>query len=479
MKRRMSTRMKWALGSALGVAIVATGAVAGYAAHFAERALPGVSVAGTTVTGQTQDQVAAAVAQRASEISVTVNVDGSPTTAQLADLGVSVDAEATAARAFEDNQSVGSRIGALFGRTDVAVVYTTDEQALADVAEQAAAETGDPATNAAVVLSEDGSSFVAVPAADGVGVDSSELSGVVATAASTLTSQAVDLVAQQVSPVVSTEAAEQAAAAANALLDVDVTLYGTVSENSATAADTASWVSVPTTAEGFGSPAFDPAKITAWVNKTAESTNDKPVNGVQNVDASGKVVATASEGTSGWEVSNAEEIAAEAVAALTAGESYSGQFTYEEVAPEFDQLPVVAGAEGLVYQPHEGEKWVDVNLSEHTVTAYEGADVVFGPVPMVNGAPATPTVEGTYHIYLRYEKQTMEGANADGSDYRTEDVPWISYFYKGYALHGAYWRDSFGFAGDAGSHGCVNMSVADAKWIFDWSEVGTTVVSHS
>ncbi len=175
---------------------------------------------------------------------------------------------------------------------------------------------------------------------------------------------------------------------------------------------------------------------------------------------------------------NADAIASEVSAALTAGQSYTGTFTYQEVKPSYDRMPVVAGAENLVYSPHAGEKWIDVNLSAHTVTAYEGADVVFGPVAMVNGAPATPTVEGTYHVYLKYQKQTMEGENADGSDYRTEDVPWISYFTGGYALHGAYWRNSFGFAGPGGSHGCVNMAVADAKWIFDWDEVGTTVVSH-
>jgi lipoprotein-anchoring transpeptidase ErfK/SrfK len=177
-------------------------------------------------------------------------------------------------------------------------------------------------------------------------------------------------------------------------------------------------------------------------------------------------------------VNNADAIASEAVAALTAGTSYSGTFTYDEVAPSYDQKPVVAGAEGLVYSPHAGEKWIDVNLSNHTVTAYEGADAVYGPVSMVNGADATPTVTGTFHVYLKYETQTMKGENADGSNYETPDVPWISYFTGGYALHGAPWRSSFGFAGAAGSHGCVNMAVADAKWIFDWDEVGTPVVSH-
>ena len=106
---------------------------------------------------------------------------------------------------------------------------------------------------------------------------------------------------------------------------------------------------------------------------------------------------------------------------------------------------------------------------------YEGAMVVRGPVLMVDGAAETPTVTGTYHVYLKYESQTMRGENADGTPYVSEDVPWVTYWYSGYALHGAPWRSSFGYSG---SHGCVNMPVDQALWFYNWTEIGTTVVSH-
>ena len=97
---------------------------------------------------------------------------------------------------------------------------------------------------------------------------------------------------------------------------------------------------------------------------------------------------------------------------------------------------------------------------------------------MVDGADVTPTVTGTFRVWGKYASQTMRGENYDGTPYVTEDVPWILYFYSGYALHGAYWRDSFGYAGADGSHGCVNMPVGDAKWFYDWANVGTVVASH-
>ena len=82
------------------------------------------------------------------------------------------------------------------------------------------------------------------------------------------------------------------------------------------------------------------------------------------------------------------------------------------------------------------------------MTAYVGADVVYGPIKMVNGSDEKPTVVGTFHVYHKRELQTMRGSNADGTKYETPDVPYISYFHRGFALHGAPWRSSFGYAGE-------------------------------
>ncbi|WP_314570093.1 L,D-transpeptidase, partial [uncultured Actinomyces sp.] len=62
--------------------------------------------------------------------------------------------------------------------------------------------------------------------------------------------------------------------------------------------------------------------------------------------------------------------------------------------------------------------------------------------------------------------------------YETEGVPWVTYFTGSYAMHGAPWRSSFGWSGYGGSHGCVNMPVDAAKFIYDWTDMGDTVVVH-
>ena len=217
------------------------------------------------------------------------------------------------------------------------------------------------------------------------------------------------------------------------------------------------------------------AKVTTWQNEKAEEINAEQVKGQRNVNSSGEVVATAVEAKEGTTVPNSADVASAITNALGSGKAYTGSFTTKTIEATWEERKIADGAENLVYPAAVGEKWIDINLSNKTVTAYEGATVVRGPVSIVDGAPETPTVTGTYHIYLQNATQTMRGQNADGTPYEAEGIPWISYFYEGYALHGAPSRSSFGFSG---SHGCLNMPVGEAKWIYDWATIGTTVVSH-
>jgi lipoprotein-anchoring transpeptidase ErfK/SrfK len=95
------------------------------------------------------------------------------------------------------------------------------------------------------------------------------------------------------------------------------------------------------------------------------------------------------------------------------------------------------------------------------------------------GAPATPTVLGKYAVYTKYKSQDMSGNNADGSRYFQPAVPYVNYFYGGYAIHGNYWRPSSWFGNINSSHGCIGVNVADGAWIYDWASVGTPVIVHT
>ncbi len=116
-----------------------------------------------------------------------------------------------------------------------------------------------------------------------------------------------------------------------------------------------------------------------------------------------------------------------------------------------------------------GERWIDVDLSEQLLIAYEG----YTPVQWVlvsTGLPRTPTVVGRYRIYVKYEATLMSG-----DDYYLPNVPHTMYFYQGYGLHGAYWHNNFG---RPMSHGCVNLPLPEAEWLYNWASVGTVVNIH-
>jgi lipoprotein-anchoring transpeptidase ErfK/SrfK len=119
------------------------------------------------------------------------------------------------------------------------------------------------------------------------------------------------------------------------------------------------------------------------------------------------------------------------------------------------------------------ERWIDVNLTTQTIIAYEGDTAVFNTL-VSSGTWEHPTVTGQFRIWLRYESQTMDGSRL-GYDYYLENVPYVMYFYKDYAIHGAYWHNNFG---TPMSHGCVNVHPTDAGWLFNWASIGTLVNVH-
>ena len=51
------------------------------------------------------------------------------------------------------------------------------------------------------------------------------------------------------------------------------------------------------------------------------------------------------------------------------------------------------------------------------------------------------------------------------SVYAVEAVPNVMFFEGGYGIHGTYWHDEFGVPK---SHGCVNVSLPDARWLFQF-----------
>lgn len=116
----------------------------------------------------------------------------------------------------------------------------------------------------------------------------------------------------------------------------------------------------------------------------------------------------------------------------------------------------------------DDEIWVDVDLAQQTLALMKGQKPTF--ITLVSSGtghkPNTATPKGVYRIRnkLAYGPMRNRPEDAEDSPYHVEAVPWVQYFYKRFALHGAYWHNGFGHRK---SHGCVNLAPRDAKYVFE------------
>jgi hypothetical protein len=128
--------------------------------------------------------------------------------------------------------------------------------------------------------------------------------------------------------------------------------------------------------------------------------------------------------------------------------------------------------------PPEGlkpnERWLDVNLAQQTLIAFDGAQPVYATLissgkssKIKDKDHSTPT--GTWRIREKHITTTMDGDGTAAGDlpYSIEDVPYVMYFYRSYAVHGAFWHRNYGVQM---SHGCINLSPLDAKRLFFFAE---------
>lgn len=135
-----------------------------------------------------------------------------------------------------------------------------------------------------------------------------------------------------------------------------------------------------------------------------------------------------------------------------------------------------------------GRKRIEVSLDEQTLTAYQGDRLVLRTA-VSTGVDPNDTEVGEFRIRIKYLKKDMAGVTdgrgavtavgedaTGGEQYFVENVPHVMFInYQAEALHGAYWHDSFG---QRMSHGCINLPLDVATYLFDWAPLGTAVTVH-
>lgn len=191
----------------------------------------------------------------------------------------------------------------------------------------------------------------------------------------------------------------------------------------------------------------------------------------------------------GWTIEAVEPLTAAGTAGRPTGRKipiYSVVYAYETVTAngfpwvrvgpdEWVEDRLVAK---VIYNPTppagvDNGRWVEINLTDQTVAVYEDNHLVFAALA-ATGISKMATRPGLHQVTKKVVAEHMTGAfEADRSDYYyLEAVPWTVYFDEARAIHGVYWRTNYG---RPASHGCVNLTIPDAHWLFDWIREGDYV----
>jgi hypothetical protein len=117
-----------------------------------------------------------------------------------------------------------------------------------------------------------------------------------------------------------------------------------------------------------------------------------------------------------------------------------------------------------VGNPGVSGRWVAVDLFEQNLVAYENDTIIFATL-ISSGLPGNDTNPGVFDIYAKTANAAMDGTSGGYGNYRLENVPYAMYFDNDISLHGTYWHNGFGYRQ---SRGCVNLTISDARWLFEW-----------
>jgi hypothetical protein len=138
-----------------------------------------------------------------------------------------------------------------------------------------------------------------------------------------------------------------------------------------------------------------------------------------------------------------------------------------------EHLRILAGEElaPLSRDVPDDQKQIEVHLADQLLFARENGQTVFATriasgAVLQSGTYTTPT--GTFTTYHKRPTRHMAAGDITANGFDLPGVPWVMYMTEsGISLHGTYWHNDFGHPR---SHGCVNLSLAAAKWLFRWTK---------
>ena len=117
-------------------------------------------------------------------------------------------------------------------------------------------------------------------------------------------------------------------------------------------------------------------------------------------------------------------------------------------------------------------RFIYVNLASQTLSVFDNDKLLFAT--LVSSGKNSWTFEGSFTILNKNPPySSITPPEWSTSEYYIQAVPYFMTYAGEFGFHGAYWHDNFG---TAASHGCINLSPQDAKWLYNWSGMGERVI---
>lgn len=443
----------------------------GARSYFSQRVAPGVTFAGEALTGQTADQVRAAVEAKVADSKVAVTAEsGAAVTASLADLGVNVDVDATvdALIGAKDGSGVQGTLDRInpWSAKDVQLTLSTDKSALAKYLTAQLVHDEQQAVPSSVSYDDGAKQYVAVAGKEGQTPDPKPVEEAIASLSSkpgTTVSASVDYLS--VDMPISADTAQQAANEGNKRLASKLVVNNGAKQSfTVPSSEIAKWITFTADPEaGTITPSYDDAAVKAYLaGELPDALKQDMVKASVVTDTSGKVLMNKQQGVDGITVTSTDDAVAQVIDALHSGSDVTATAQTEVTKYETDTRVVD-------YTSPNGDPHMVVNLSEQKAYGYRGSTLV-ATFNISSGKPSTPSDNGTFFIYVKYQSKTMRGA-----DYVSPNVPYATFYNGGEAFHAAKWNPDGIAMGQPRSHGCINMNYDDAKWVYDNMPEGAMV----
>jgi lipoprotein-anchoring transpeptidase ErfK/SrfK len=448
----------------VGLAFLAANTL--FAAAYLDRIYPGVELSGTDLSGMTRQQAKQILGKQLASYKLRVEAEGRQYDLGPQQLGVDYSLDTTVAVAFGKGRGKLVPIWGLWeslNARDLRHAFSVDRSKLIALVAQVAGQSTVLPRDATIEIKE--GKLSVRPDESGVGIDQAKLISLIEEAVMAQ-EEAVKVGLAALPAEINASDVTANLEEAQRFLAADLELSYGAKVFRPDARVIGGWIAFPKE-QGRLKTVVDEAKVRDYIKTLARSIDLAPKNHLINV-LNGAVQGE-EPGKEGLAVDQAV-FASQLIEALNTG---SGKLV----------IPVKTLPFKTVYNRSinlDYGRYIEVNLSLQRLWAYEDHKVAF-ETPITSGAAGAgfPTVTGLFDVYSKARNRYLNGYSL-GYDYNVFVQYWMP-FHRDYGLHDASWRSSFGgpdyYYG--GSHGCVNMPVEAAAWLYGWADVGTPVWVHT